>query len=337
MLEYLHRLVLQKFDSLGVESKPDMMKNFAKDEIVLFSLNTIKVNQRNWKQTRQIVITSKGYYNFSGSTMRRKVDPAVIRGVFYSSKSYEVIVHIPSEYDYHYICNQHMEKLIYYIYLCKQLQSREPVELVLVKIDVELISNYAIKEKQKPEEDFRRLEGVPHSKEMYKSKIKFELFSESFCKYLKAFPDVFNPSADLANPQLKQEFSVQNILPLNVLNVSKVGRVLLVKSKNTGNTFALKYLYRWKLVNFNDEDDYLKIISRLSRLKNYDNVVKYKCVIDSSSLLLIYMEYYQGGNLLFHMRRLKTFSEDLCRKLLSQIVHSMDELHQEKKVILSKL
>jgi len=100
---------------------------------VLFSLSVVKINQRNWKQTRSIIITSKGLYNFSEKKKRRFVEAYKIRGVIYSSKSYEMIIHIPTEYDYHYVINEHMDRLIYYLYVCKQLNSREPIELTLIK------------------------------------------------------------------------------------------------------------------------------------------------------------------------------------------------------------
>lgn len=133
MLEYLRKLVLQKHDNLQIGDTPDICKNFDKDEVVLFSLQAVKINQRNWKQTRSIVITNKGMYNFNGKSMRRFVESHKIRGCIYSSKSYELIVHIPTEFDYHYIVSEHMEKMIYYIYVCKQLNSQTPVELILVK------------------------------------------------------------------------------------------------------------------------------------------------------------------------------------------------------------
>ena len=133
MLEYLRKLVLQKHDNLQVADSPEMCKTFDKDEQVLFSLQAVKINQRNWKQARAIVITNKGMYNFNGKSMRRFVESSKIRGCIYSSKSYELIVHIPTEFDYHYIVSEHMEKMIYYIYVCKQLNSKTPVELVLVK------------------------------------------------------------------------------------------------------------------------------------------------------------------------------------------------------------
>ena len=103
-----------------------------------------------------------------------------------------MIIHIPTEYDYHYVISENLDKLIYYLFLSKQLNSRQPVDLVVVTVvilplikDIEFLSNYAVKEKQKIEDQFKKLDGVIHIKESYKSKIRFEIFTDGFLKYFK--------------------------------------------------------------------------------------------------------------------------------------------------------
>lgn len=336
MLEYLRRLVLQRMDNLAVADTPEMMKAFEKDEVVLFSLQAVKVNQRNWKQTRSIVITNKGMYNFNGKVSRRFVDSTKIRGCIYSSKSYELIIHIPTEFDYHYIVSEHMEKLIYYIYVCKQLNSIEPVELVLVKTDVEFLAQYAVKEKQKSEDEFKRIEGITHQKEIYKSKIKFELFTESFIKYFRHFAELYCEWLEPVDPQKKAEFSITNLVPIAVLSAGKCGRIVLVQNKISKNKMVAKAMYRWKLVNFSDDEKLLKVLFKFRRFNQWDNIVNYYCCIDSSSIVMIYMKFYVGGSLLFHMRRMKGMGEELSRKIISQLVKALDNLHASKLVVLSK-
>lgn len=173
MLDYLRKLVLQKYDSLNIQENADICKNLDKDgtpttlqETVLFSLNAVKINQRNWKQTRSIVITTKGFYNLNGKSIRRFVEPSKIHGIIYSSKSYEVVIHIPSEYDFHYVISEQMEKMMYFIYVCKQLNSKQEIDLTLIKTDIEFLAPYAVKETQPMENPFKRMEGVPQQKEV---------------------------------------------------------------------------------------------------------------------------------------------------------------------------
>lgn len=52
-------------DKPNYSGSPEILKNFDSNEIVLYSLSAIKVNQRGWKQQRQIIVTTKGLYNFN--------------------------------------------------------------------------------------------------------------------------------------------------------------------------------------------------------------------------------------------------------------------------------
>ena len=44
-----------------------------------------------------------------------------------------MILHIPNEYDYHYSIPENLEKLIFYCFLCKQLNSFDQAYLYLAK------------------------------------------------------------------------------------------------------------------------------------------------------------------------------------------------------------
>lgn len=199
---------------------------------------------------------------------------------------------------------------------------------------MEFLSNLAVKEKQKSEEEFKRIEGVNSQKDQYKTKIKFEVFTENFAKYFKVFPEILNVNADSQDQLQRSEYSIANIVAINVLSASKAGRVVLVQSRATKNKFALKYWYRWKLAKFCEDEKFLKLMDILARYSQMDNVVKYLCIVDSNSLVFLYMPFYGGGSLLFHMRRLKTLNEDICKKIVSQLAYAVDAIHRDKRLVL---
>lgn len=124
----------------------------------------------------------------------------------------------------------------------------------------------AVKEKQKSEEEFKRLEGVSHHKEVYRSKIKFEVFTEAFVMYFKAFPEIYSAWLDPITPQIKSEYAISNIASQSVLHRSKVCRIVLVQNKFSKNKFVAKSLYRWKLVSFKEEEKLLALIFKFSKL-----------------------------------------------------------------------
>jgi hypothetical protein len=161
------------------------------------------------------------------------------------------------------------------------------------------LSAYAVKEKQKTEEEFKRLDGTNHQKEVYRSKLKFEIFTEAFNKYFKAFPEIYCGWLEPITPQIKGEFAIANIVPQSVLHVSKLGRIVLVQNKISKNKMVIKCMYRWKLVAFNEEEKLLKVLYKFSRFvtgdlhkAQSDNIANYYCTVDSTSLVFMYMKFY---------------------------------------------
>ena len=55
---------METLDQLNIESDPEIMKCFGKDEIVMFSEKINKVNRHGYKQERELVLTSKSLYVF---------------------------------------------------------------------------------------------------------------------------------------------------------------------------------------------------------------------------------------------------------------------------------
>ena len=59
-------------------------------------------------------------------------------------------------------------------------------------------------------------------------------------------------------------------------------------------------------------------------------------VLDTSTLVLFYNQFYIGGSLLFHMRRHKCLSEDLTKKICQTVAATLDSLHKQKKLVMSR-
>lgn len=50
-----------------------------------------------------------------------------------STVSFEIVLHVPSEYDYHYLIPDNIEKLIFYCFLSKQLNQVQEAKIELAK------------------------------------------------------------------------------------------------------------------------------------------------------------------------------------------------------------
>lgn len=51
--------------------------------------------------------------------------------------------------------------------------------------------------------------------------------------------------------------------------------------------------------------------------------------------MFFYNQFYIGGSLLFHIRKLKYLSEDLSKKICQSVATALDLLHKQKKLVLS--
>ena len=76
-------------------------------------------------------------------------------------------------------------------------------------------------------------------------------------------------------PQIKAEYAIGNVVSQSVLHSSKACRIVLVQNKNSKNKMVVKSLYRWNLVDFNEDEKLLKLIYKFSRLVQFGNKVNF--------------------------------------------------------------
>jgi len=63
----------QLYDELQFSTKKDIIKQLESDERILLACAVTKYNDHDKRQERNIMITTKAVYNFSGSTIKRKI------------------------------------------------------------------------------------------------------------------------------------------------------------------------------------------------------------------------------------------------------------------------
>ena len=73
-------------------------------EAILLAKKITKINKKNKGQERCIVLTHTNLYNIDKSNIKRTIRTPCIEGVSISLTSNEIVLHVPSEYDYRYEC-----------------------------------------------------------------------------------------------------------------------------------------------------------------------------------------------------------------------------------------
>jgi len=92
-------------DYLSFASEPKIVKLLEPDESVVFSDSLYKYNPFNWKQKRNLVITTKNIYNLKSKDLRRRINLLNVAAttVNEDENNKEFVIHVPDEYDYRFI------------------------------------------------------------------------------------------------------------------------------------------------------------------------------------------------------------------------------------------
>jgi serum/glucocorticoid-regulated kinase 2 len=94
------------------------------NEPVVFSDTAIKINMWGIKQERILLMTTNNIFNFKKKTMKRKIAIEKIGAIIISTKnSKELVLHVPSEYDYRYQIN---DREIFIRLLKREFVKRRP-------------------------------------------------------------------------------------------------------------------------------------------------------------------------------------------------------------------
>jgi serine/threonine protein kinase len=110
-----------------------------------------------------------------------------------------------------------------------------------------------------------------------------------------------------------------------------VGRVLLVRHRQTKQTYALKSMNKELVVWMNQVDHVNSECMLLSSLRHPFIVDLFASFQDSENIYLV-MEAVLGGEMFTQLHRLNSFSEDIARFYAAEIVIALEYLHSRSVV-----
>ena len=113
---------------------------------------------------------------------------------------------------------------------------------------------------------------------------------------------------------------------LVVLGRGGFGKVLQVKKKDTGRIYACKVLDK-KLLLENDEVEATKMEKEVLRRINHPFIVGMKYSFQTPTKVYLVLDFINGGELFFHLRKERKFSEERCRLYAAELVLALEHLH----------
>lgn len=250
-----------------------------------------------------------------------------IHSIIVSNLSYEIIVHVPNEYDYHYMIMENVKDLIFACYVARQFNSALKEELVVIKIDIEFIGYLAVKERDVGGQPLEKLRKIEHKVESISYPIKFEIFTFNFFEREHQFTQTIFSDTSC-------RLALKDLTYKKVINKSRYGRVVVARDIKTKRNYAVKYLHKWKISEWNQDDLFQKLSLRLSKFKDsiYTARLRYACT--TRAFLIIVTDFYKGGSLHFHIREKGMFSEEVVRVLSKKILKEIEKYHKDNKIVL---
>lgn len=126
---------------------------------------------------------------------------------------------------------------------------------------------------------------------------------------------------------LRHRFSTNDYESIKQLGTGAFGVVTLVRCKRTGELAAMKQIRKDAMVKKNHRDRILAERQLLSELTNEWVVSLHRTFQDQQNLYMV-MEYLPGGDLMSHLVRMESFSEDTTRFYMAQLVEAVQAVHR---------
>ena len=132
------------------------------------------------------------------------------------------------------------------------------------------------------------------------------------------------PQSPISHPSISlSDFHIEKLLGKGAF-----GKVLLVTKKDTGQLYAMKSLQK-KLIEQRNQKVHTKTEREILGEVNSPFIVQLRFAFQTSGKLYMVMDFINGGELFFHLRRCTRFTEDRTQFYAAEILSALEYLHKQ--------
>ena len=151
-------------------------------------------------------------------------------------------------------------------------------------------------------------------------------FSFSIKKSKSASKLASSPSSDSSLTSPKKKISLEDFELLKVIGRGAFGKVMQVRKKDSGKIYAMKVLSKSYVV-FRKQVDHTKTEKSVMSSIKHPFLVHLRFSFQNDTKLFMVMDYYNGGEMFYHLRKEGKFSEARTRFYIAELVLALEQLH----------
>jgi len=331
-------------------------------EVVVFSDFVTKINRKEKEQTRVLLLTDKAIYNLLPSAYgkcKRRISLESVTSVTASSISDEFVLHVPEEYDYRFKSPKKDQICELVPKLFKALWEKEEKAALAAagpggkikkkRIHTTYVNDEDLKEHattkaqarlQTREEILRRKQqaqeiGEDSDQEEQKKAVAAKAASAGS----NGASSAASASASAAsNGSTATDDGMENMLEgtekvkledfelLKVLGRGSFGKVMQVRFKATGTVYAMKILKKRAIIARN-QVEHTRAERKILQSLQHPFLMTLRYAFQSKEKLYFVLDYFQGGELFFHLKNNRRFSEEVARIYVGEIALALGHLH----------
>jgi len=306
-----------EYDFLNFSKDHYIKTNLTRDENIEFSDKIIKVNKFGFKQERNIIITDKALYNLKKTALKRRIDLKAIKGITLSKNTDEFVIHCSGDdYDYQYISPK--KKTIIEI-LAKYYYNINGEELKLFELNVKSLNTFVTTKNEKRNSinssRMPRTSCISVGEYIYGTKSKV-IVQKKQATVKKTGKICSNTKVEM------DDFEI-----IKTIGRGSVGKILLVKYKNTGDLYTIKSMRKDQLLSENIIDNILAEKNILSE-GQCEFLLTLSFFFQSPERIYLVTPFMKGGDLYHKLKIDGHLKEDIVRFYTAQIAIALQHLHE---------
>jgi len=292
-------------------------------EIVKFSDFVMKINKREKEQTRVLLITNKAVYNLMPNNYgkcKRRIAIDEIGSITGSSISDEFVLHVPAEYDYRFksakkevICKVIQDLFKKYI---QKHEKNKKKRLNVVYIQQSDLKDRALT---------KQMARIQTREDILKR--NKELAAEAHDSDAEETKEADEKKDKIASMmEGSEKVRLDDFELLKVLGRGSFGKVMQVRKKSDGKIYAMKILKKQAIIARN-QVEHTKAERKILQALQHPFLMTLRYAFQSKDKLYFVLDYYQGGELFFHLKNNRRFPEDVARIYVAEIASALGHLH----------